>query len=162
MSAEASRVPISPSASPKTLLGNAGSLDPIFNPKTVAIIGADETTIGRRTLSAFLSSEFRGSTFVVQPRQSSVRSSPASASVTELPSKVDLAVAVTSPAAAPGILAECVEKNVRGVLLISSGFGEKETPDAVGFMLWVLNVAECVEGGVAGLVGSGESGGAAW
>lgn len=131
MSAEASRVPISPSASPKTLLGNAGSLDPIFNPKTVAIIGADETTIGRQTLSAFLSSEFRGSTFVVQPRQSSVPSSPASASVTELPSKVDLAVAVTSPAAAPGILAECVEKNVRGVLLISSGFGEKGTPNAV-------------------------------
>ena len=29
-------------------------------------------------------------------------------------------------------------------------------------MLWVLNVGEGVEGGVAGLVGSGESGRADW
>ena len=29
-------------------------------------------------------------------------------------------------------------------------------------MLWVLNVGESVEGGVAGLVGSGESGRADW
>ena len=29
-------------------------------------------------------------------------------------------------------------------------------------MLWVLNVGECVEGGVEGLVGSGESGRADW
>ena len=29
-------------------------------------------------------------------------------------------------------------------------------------MLWVLNVGECVEGAVAGLVGSGESGRADW
>jgi acetyltransferase len=131
MSAEASRVPTSPSAFPKTSLGNAGSLDPIFNPKTVAIIGADETTIGRQTLSAFLNSEFRGSTFVVQPRRSSVPSNLASASVAELPSKVDLAVAITSPLAAPDILAECVDKDARGVLLISSGFGKKETPNAM-------------------------------
>ena len=131
MSAEASRVSISPSASPKTSLGNAGSLEPIFNPKTVAIIGADEPTNGQQTLSAFLNSGFRGSTFIVHPRQSSVEGNLAYPSLAELPSKVDLAVAVTRPIAAPDILAECVEKNVRGVLLISSGFGEKGTSNAV-------------------------------
>jgi len=29
-------------------------------------------------------------------------------------------------------------------------------------MLWVLNVGECVEGGVARLIGSGQFGGADW
>jgi len=58
-----------------TSFGNAGSLDAIFNPRTVAIIGANEQpgTMGQKALSAVMNSEFRGSTFVVQPEQSSVR-----------------------------------------------------------------------------------------
>jgi len=105
-------------------------LDPIFNPKTVAIIGADEPIIGRQTLAALLNSDFGGSMFIGKSGRSSVEGRAAYPSLDEVPSKVDLAVAIVSPLAAPQIIAECVEKNVRGVLLISSGFGEKGTPAA--------------------------------
>ena len=113
------------SDSARPSFGNAGSLDAIFNPRTVAIIGANEqpATMGQQTLSTLLSGEFRGSTFIVQPGQSSVSGKPAFPSLGKLPSKVELVVAVTSREAAPEILAECVEQNVKGVILISSGFG---------------------------------------
>jgi acyl-CoA synthetase (NDP forming) len=107
--------------------GNAGSLDALFNPKTVAILGANEqpAAMGHRILSNFLSSEFAGSTFIVQPGQSSVLGHHVYPSLSAVPSKVELAVAVTSPEAAPEVLAECVEQNVKGVILVTSGFGAK-------------------------------------
>src|SRR5271166_5029000 len=110
---------------PTASFGNAGSLDGIFNPRTVAIIGANEQpgTMGHKTLSAVMNSEFRGSTFVVQPEQSSVLGKPSYPSLSAVPGKVDLAVAIAPPETAPEILAECVEKDVKGVILISSGFG---------------------------------------
>ena len=131
MSAEASRLPKLRSDSPKASFRNAGSLDPIFNPKTVAIIGEEDGAIGKQTLSAFLSSEFRGSTFIVQPGHSSGHGHPTYPSLAEVPSKVDLVVAITSPEAGPHILAACVERDIRGVLLLSSGFGKKGTARAL-------------------------------
>jgi acetyltransferase len=130
MSAEASRFPKLRNDWPKASFGNTGSLDPIFNPKTVAFIGEVDATIGQQTLSAFLSSEFRGSTFIVQPGQSSEHGYPMYPSLAEVPSKIDLVVAIMSPEAGPLILAACVERDVRGVLLLSSGFGRKGTATA--------------------------------
>ena len=125
MPAENALIPPNWSDSPRPSFGNAGSLDAIFNPRTVAIIGANEqpAATGQRTLSTFLSGEFRGSTFIVQPGQSSVFGKPAYQSLTALPARAELALVVTPPQAAPEILAECVEQKVKGVILISSGFG---------------------------------------
>jgi acyl-CoA synthetase (NDP forming)/RimJ/RimL family protein N-acetyltransferase len=111
--------------SPRPSFGNAGSLDALFNPKTVAILGANEppAAMGHDILSTLLSSGFGGSAFIVQPGQSSVLGHKAYPSLSAVPSKVELAVAVTSPEAAPEVLAECVEQNVKGVILLSSGFG---------------------------------------
>ena len=113
------------SDSPRPSFWNAGSLDAIFNPKTVAVIGTNRqpAAMGHKTLSTVLSGEFGGSTFMVQSGQSSILGHQVYPSLSVVPAKVDLAVAVTSPEAAPEILAECVEQNVKGVILISSGFG---------------------------------------
>jgi acyl-CoA synthetase (NDP forming)/RimJ/RimL family protein N-acetyltransferase len=110
---------------PRPSFRNAGSLDAIFNPRTVAIVEANEQseTIGQQTLSNLQSSGFHGSIFIVQPGKSSVFGKPAYQNLSSLPAKVELAVAITSPEAAPEILAECVEQNIEGVILISSGFG---------------------------------------
>jgi acyl-CoA synthetase (NDP forming)/RimJ/RimL family protein N-acetyltransferase len=114
-----------PNDAPTTSFGNAGSLDAIFNPRTVAIIDADQQpgTMGQKTLSAVRNSEFRGSTFVVQPEQSFALGKSSYPSLSAVPGKVDLAVVITPPETAPEILAECVGQDVRGIILISSGFG---------------------------------------
>ena len=49
-----------------------------------------------------------------------------------------------------------------GALSIRAFEGSRWGGGAGALMLWVLNVGEGVEGGVAGLVGSGESGRADW
>jgi len=130
------------SDSPVPSFRNVGSLDAIFNPRAVVIVGANEQseTTGQQTLSTLLSSEFRGSIFVVQPGKSSVFGKPAYQNLSSLPTKVDLAVAITSPEAAPEILAQCVEHNIDGVILFSNGFGAngKNRSRAAGQMHSVL------------------------
>ena len=110
---------------PRSSFGKAGSLDGIFNPRTVAIIGASEQpgTEGQKTLLALMGTELAGRTFVVQGEHSTALGKTTYASLSAVPEKIDLAVAVTVPEAAPDVLAECVEKGVKGVILISSDFG---------------------------------------
>jgi acetyltransferase len=107
------------------VLRSVGWLDGIFRPKTVAIVGGDERpgTIGQMTLSALVDTEFQGSMYLVHPEKTSLQGKPAYPSLSAVPGKLDLVVAVASPEAAPDVVAECVEKNAKGVILISSGFG---------------------------------------
>src|SRR6516162_9823021 len=110
---------------PAPLLGDAGSLDGIFDPKSVAIIGATEQpgTCGHKLLSTLISGEFRGPIAVVHPGSSAVLGKPAYATLAQVPGNIHLVAAVTAPEKAPDVLAECVAKDVKAVLLISTGFG---------------------------------------
>ena len=118
--------------SPLLTLGNAGSLDPLFNPKSVAILGASGIpgTTGYAALSTVMGGEFRGPMFIVSSNESSLLGRATIPHLRELPNKVDLAVVVCSPAEAPAILTECVTLDIRGVVLLSGGFGEPDLSPA--------------------------------
>ena len=105
---------------------NIGSLGGIFSPKSIAVIHADDgpTAIGEKTLGTVMSSNFRGPTFVVRGGNTSTSEQPVYATVSAAPGKVDLAIVIASPHSAPEIVGECVAKGVKGVVLLSSGFGE--------------------------------------
>ncbi|HXZ80318.1 MAG TPA: GNAT family N-acetyltransferase [Terriglobales bacterium] len=106
---------------------NAGSLEGIFKPRTIAIVdGGGHETIAQMTEAALASSEFRGTTWVVQ-RENSLQSQNSYRTLAAIPGKVDLAIVIAPPEGAPDLIEQCVEKNVRGVILLSSGFGTKGT-----------------------------------
>ena len=105
-------------------------LDPIFNPKSVALIGATERagSVGRSVLWNLLSSPFGGTVFPVNNRRSNVLGVRSYPSVRELPEVPDLVVLTTPAETVPGVLRESVELGVPGGIVISAGF--KETGDA--------------------------------
>ena len=102
------------------------ALDAIFQPRNVAVIGATENvgTVGRTVLWNLISSPFGGTVYPVNPKRPSVLGIKAYPSILDVPDKVDLAVIVTPATAAPGIMAQCVEAGVKGVIIISAGFKE--------------------------------------
>jgi acetyltransferase len=102
------------------------SLDPIFQPRSVAVVGATDKagSVGRTLLWNLISHPFGGAVFPVNPRRSSVLGIKAYPNLAAIPDPVDLAVVVTPAPAVPAILAECVDKRVRGVIVISAGFRE--------------------------------------
>src|SRR5208283_2503203 len=60
--------------------------------------------------------------------------------LSDVPSKVDLALAVTSAEEAPAVLADCVQHNVKGVVLLSPRLGTHDaySPEAAAQMRNIL------------------------
>lgn len=101
-------------------------LDPIFKPKSIAIIGAskDFSKWGGMMLNSVLSSEYRGRIYPVNPQAKKISGVKAYPSVLDIPGDVDLAVFTVPAVHMPGVMAQCVEKGVRGGLIISADFAE--------------------------------------
>jgi acetyltransferase len=116
---------IIPENAPGANPSNIGSLAGIFNPNSIAVILADDrpTAIGEKMLETVLSSAFRGPKFVIRGDNASTSEQPLYATLSEAPGQVDLAIVIASPHAAPALVEECVARRVKGVLLLSSGFG---------------------------------------
>jgi acetyltransferase len=102
------------------------SLNVIFEPKSIAVIGATEKagSVGRTLLWNLISHPFGGTVFPVNPKHGSVLGIKAYPTLTALPQQVDLAVIATPAPTVPGIVAECVEAGVKGAIILSAGFKE--------------------------------------
>lgn len=103
------------------------TLDSIFAPKSVAVIGATERegSVGRTILWNLISNPFGGTVYPVNPSRASVLGIKAYPSIRDVPERVDLVVVVTPAPTVPGIIAECVDLGIPGAIIISAGFKER-------------------------------------
>jgi len=102
------------------------SLDPIFHPESVAVIGASATpgSVGNILIHNLTTNQFNGVIYPVNPRRRAIRGIHCYPSIGDIPEEVDLAVIATPAATVPGVLEQCVQKGVRGAIVISAGFSE--------------------------------------
>jgi acetyltransferase len=102
------------------------SLDVIFAPKTVAVVGATEKqgSVGRTILWNLMSNPFGGTLFPINPSRANVLGIKAYPNVKAVPEQIDLAVIVTPAPTVPDVIADCVDAGVRGAIVISAGFKE--------------------------------------
>src|SRR5580765_4538989 len=105
-------------------ISNRHYLTPLFEPASVAIVGATEkqAKVGEVLVSNMLAAGYRGALFAVNPKYSSVRGVPCFDAIGRLPGKVDLAVIATPPQTVPGIIEQCGVAGVRAAVVISAGF----------------------------------------
>ncbi|HVU14313.1 MAG TPA: acetate--CoA ligase family protein, partial [Phototrophicaceae bacterium] len=108
----------------------SGGLDAIFTPKNVAVIGATERvgSVGRTILWNLISTPFGGTVFPVNPTRPSILGIRAYPNIAAVPEKVDLAVIVTPAHTVPGVVQECADAGIKGVIIISAGFKEAGAP----------------------------------
>ncbi|HTT25696.1 MAG TPA: CoA-binding protein, partial [Thermoplasmata archaeon] len=102
------------------------NLDAIFDPKSVAVIGASDTpgTVGRALVDNFLTSGFKGKVYLVNPRKPEILSTKTYPDIGSVPAPVDLAVIATPAATVAGVVDECGRAGVRGAIVVSAGFKE--------------------------------------
>src|SRR5215217_2223203 len=102
------------------------ALDAIFDPDTVAVVGASDRpgSVGRTIMWNLISNPFGGTVYPVNARRQNVLGIKAYPSVSEIPERVDLAVIASPAPTVPEIIRECVECGVRGAIIISAGFRE--------------------------------------
>jgi acyl-CoA synthetase (NDP forming) len=102
-------------------------LDAIFQPRSVAIVGASNNPDrwGYQTTDSILNfSQFRGEVFPIHPKDEFVHGLKAYKSVMDVPGSVDLAVIVVNAGQVVEVFRQCVEKEVGGAVIITAGFAE--------------------------------------
>lgn len=104
----------------------ARSVGNLLAPRSVAVIGATPSTgrVGGVVLANLLDGSFQGAVYPVNPGRRSVRGVHAYRTVRDIPDEVDLAVVAVPAAAIGSVLDDCMAKGVKGLLVLSSGFGE--------------------------------------
>lgn len=101
-------------------------LDPLFRPRSIAIVGASEdfVKISGRPLKFLLDKGYPGKIFPVNPKYEKVAGLPCYPNVKAIPEPVDLAIVAVPAATVPEALGDCVAKGVSAAVVFSSGFGE--------------------------------------
>jgi acyl-CoA synthetase (NDP forming) len=110
----------------------AEGFEAIFNPESVAIIGASSNfgKWGQWIISNVVAGGFHGKIYPVNPREASICGLPVFKRLRDIPGTVDLAFITTPAKTVLGILEECGVKGVKGVVLITSGFSETDEAGA--------------------------------
>jgi acyl-CoA synthetase (NDP forming)/RimJ/RimL family protein N-acetyltransferase len=102
------------------------SIARLLRPSSVALVGAsnDDGKIGNALLRHLLDYGFAGPVYPVNPGARHVRGVPAYADIESIPEDVDLAVLAVPADEVAGVVEAARRKRVRGLIVVSGGFGE--------------------------------------
>lgn len=103
-----------------------GTLDSLFRPKSVAVIGAStkELSIGNRIVKNLIDFGFKGSIYPISLKADEIQGIEAYKSILDVPSDVDVVHMVIPSKFVPQAITDCGEKNVKFVILNGGGFAE--------------------------------------
>lgn len=102
------------------------SLDKVFNPRSVAVIGASEVpgkAAERRTRS-LIEGEYKGDIYLINPKRSELFGMKAYPSITAVEKEVDLVMIVVAPRFLVPAVADSVKMRAKGIIIITAGLGE--------------------------------------
>ena len=104
---------------------NLASLDPLFRPRSIAVIGAstDPAKISGRPVQ-YLKRYFRGAIHLVNARAREVQGLRAVATVEDLPDNVDQAIVCLPAQLVVPTLEACAARGVKAAVVFSAGFAE--------------------------------------
>ncbi|WP_439409097.1 acetate--CoA ligase family protein [Bradyrhizobium sp. DASA03076] len=102
------------------------SLDPLFKPRSVALIGAsdDVARIGGRPLRYLREGGFKGAVYPVNPKRDTVQGIGSYSSVAALPEVPDVAILAVPAQGTVQALRDCADRGVNAAVVFSAGFAE--------------------------------------
>ena len=102
------------------------NLDKLFEPKSIAVIGASNTkgSVGYILLRNLIGAEYEGIVYPVNLTAQSVQGIQAYPTISQVPRKIDLAIIAVPAKTVPDVVRECGEAGVAGAVIVSSGFKE--------------------------------------
>ncbi len=118
------------------------ALDYFFYPKRVAIIGAsaDPKKVGHALVGNYLNYGFKGEVVPINPKENEILGLKAYPSLQEVPGEIDLVVFALPAKLVADLISECPEKNVKAIVIHSSGFAEKG-PEGKAYQDRVVSIA---------------------
>jgi len=116
---------------------------PVFHPRSIAVIGAsnDVTKFGGRTYSCLKERRYQGGLFAVNPSVTEVGGDRAYARVQEIPEQFDMAIVTVAAPHVVQIIADCAEKGVRAVQILTAGFRESGSDEGARWEEQIARIA---------------------
>ena len=110
------------------------TLDALFRPKSVAVIGASTKTlhIGNRVIKNLLDFGFKGQIYPINPKADEIRGIKAFKSILQAPDDIDVVHMVIPAKFVPQAVEECGQKGVKNIIINSGGFSETG-PDGAAY-----------------------------
>ena len=108
-------------------MSESHELDTMFNPKSVAIVGASSNPLawgGTSFLKRLQKLGFDGSLYPVNPKDTEIQGLKAYPDIGSLPDTPDLVIIAIPAPAVPQVLEDCVATGVKNVHIFTSGFAE--------------------------------------
>ncbi|GHE45063.1 GNAT family N-acetyltransferase [Streptosporangium violaceochromogenes] len=105
------------------------SIERLLAPGSVAVVGAGREPggVGQTVLRNLLAADFTGPVYPVHRQARAVAGVRAYPTVTAIDGEVDLAVLAVPAEGVIEVVKECARKGVRGLIVVSAGFGETGT-----------------------------------
>jgi len=102
-------------------------LTAVFEPRSVAIIGASTTPgkAGFNILENLLRLGYKGTVYPVNPKAEEILGLKAYPVVDQIPGQVDAAIIATPARVVVDVMRDCARKGVKAAIIISSGFSEE-------------------------------------
>lgn len=123
---------------------NAESLQPIFYPRSVAIVGASNNPdkASHQFLKTLIEERFTGDIFPVNPRETKVLGLDCYPSLKDVSGYVELVVIAIPAPGVPEVMRQAAERgDVKGAIIVSAGFAETAIPERVKLEKEVVAIA---------------------
>ncbi|MCP4754040.1 MAG: acetyl-CoA synthetase [Proteobacteria bacterium] len=144
-------------------------LERLFYPRNIAMVGATPRRIktwnsGNSFISASISQDFQGNIYPVHPKAETILGYRSYRNIRDIPGDIDLAIFTVPAPIALQVMADCVEKGVKFVHLLTAGFSETGNPEDAELEKQLVDIAKkggirmvgpncmglyCPEGGIA-------------
>jgi len=102
------------------------SLENVFNPRSVAVIGASEVPgkASERRTRSLIEGGYEGNIYLINPKRSELFGRKAYPSITEIDGEVDLVMIVVAPRFLTSAVSDSVKMGAKGIIIITAGLGE--------------------------------------
>jgi acetyltransferase len=99
-------------------------LDSLLHPKSIAIVGVsvEPQKVGHQIFANLLS--FPGKVYPINPKHKKISGRACYTDILSIPDHVDLAIIATPSSTVEGIVHQCIDKKVKGIIIITAGFAE--------------------------------------
>ncbi|NIA19672.1 MAG: hypothetical protein GWP07_04480, partial [Xanthomonadaceae bacterium] len=122
-------------------------LDILFNPSSVAVIGASNNPakLGFHVMKSLTLGGFAGKIIPINLGAREIMGRKAYPSIIDYESTIDLAIVVLPAKMVPGIFSECAAKAVKGIVLITAGFKEIDDPAGTNLHEKIATIANAAD-----------------
>jgi len=104
----------------------SNDLNVFFKPKSIAVVGAskDSQKIGHAALKNILISDYECDLYPINPHEKTILGVPCYKNLNDVKKSIDLVLISVPAKIVPAIMRDCVKKQVKNIIIISSGFSE--------------------------------------